>query len=80
MPLRKREPVRPTSGKLTLAILSALSSISSVLADLMAAGIESLQQRLVKLSATYTQNASFLPTYEQRRCQEVRSNAIRGLP
>ena len=53
------------------ALLDALSALSTVPKDQVPAEIDSLQQRVVKLNASYTSNASSIPTYDQRRCQEV---------
>jgi len=55
---------------LMLEILKALSSLPGAKDEALAT-LESIRQRHVKLNGQYTQNASSLPTYDQRRCQEV---------
>jgi len=57
------------------ALLDALSALSTVPKDQVPAEIDLLQQRVVKLNASYTSNASSIPTYDQRRCQEVHSSS-----
>src|SRR5579859_214849 len=53
------------------ALNDALSSLSTIPKDSLPSTLDSLQQRLAKLNALYTQTATSLPTYDQRKCQEV---------
>jgi len=56
---------------LTSAILDALPVLSTLSKDVINVEIDSLQQKLARLNALYSQNASSLPAYEQRKYQQV---------
>jgi hypothetical protein len=58
--------------KLIPAIHESLSLISTKMSlEQGIAELDLLRVRLRKLNALYTENAPFLPSYEQRRIQEV---------
>jgi hypothetical protein len=62
---------RPQIPSLSLAILALISSLASQSKETLPAELKSVQQRTAKLNSLYSQNGSSLPTYEQRRCQDV---------